>query len=119
MLEGKIWQYKYEGADHDDPKINSFLSEVLFRRFAERHRFLINVYLKHRPQLLESSLAALLKYPRLIDFDAKREYFRGRMKTIQRTEGAHRGLRLRVRRDHLLDDSFRQMHAKYVLVSIF
>lgn len=47
-----------------------------FLKFAERHRRLLNAYIRRNTSLLESSLAPLLRVPKLIDFDNKRSYFR-------------------------------------------
>jgi hypothetical protein len=47
-----------------------------FLRFADRHRRLLNAYIRRNTGLLESSLAPLLRVPKLIDFDNKRAYFR-------------------------------------------
>lgn len=47
-----------------------------FLRFSERHRRLLNAYLRRNHGLLESSLAPLLRAPKLIDFDNKRAWFR-------------------------------------------
>lgn len=47
-----------------------------FLKFAERHRRLLNTYIRRNTSLLESSLAPLLRVPKLIDFDNKRAYFR-------------------------------------------
>jgi hypothetical protein len=47
-----------------------------FMRFAEQHRQLLNTYLRRSPALLESSLAPLLRAPRLVDFDNKKAWFR-------------------------------------------
>jgi hypothetical protein len=47
-----------------------------FLKFAERHRRLLNAYIRRNTSLLESSLAPLLRVPKLIDFDNKRAYFR-------------------------------------------
>ena len=85
-----------------------------FYRFAERHRLLINVYLRQNPRLLDGSFGALLKCPRLVDFDAKNEYFRGQMKALHGDRRIH-PLRLKLRRDFLFEDSFRQLQAKSVL----
>jgi len=38
-------------------------------RFAERHRRLVNALVHHKPQLLQTSLALLLRAPKLLDFD--------------------------------------------------
>lgn len=80
-------------------------------RFAERHRFLINVYLRHDPKLLSRTFELLLKCPRLVDFDAKNEYFRLEMKHLH-SERRALPMKLKLRRDHILEDSFRQLHAK-------
>ena len=85
-------------------------------RFAEQHKVLLNAFIKQRPALLESSFAALLKQPRLIDFDAKKQYFKSAMashkeRASQRSDRTD-GLRLNIRRDHLLEDSFRQLNQK-------
>jgi E3 ubiquitin-protein ligase HUWE1 len=47
-----------------------------FLRFAEKHRLLLNAYLRRNSGLLETSLAPLVRVPKLIDFDNKRQYFR-------------------------------------------
>jgi hypothetical protein len=49
---------------------------VPFLKFAERHRRLLNAYLRRNSGLLETSLAPLVRVPKLIDFDNKRQYFR-------------------------------------------
>ena len=53
------------------------------RRFAERHRRLLNLLLHANAGLLEGPLAPLLRAPRLIDFDVKRAWFRGRVRAQQ------------------------------------
>lgn len=42
-----------------------------FMRFAERHRRLVNALVHHKPALLQTSLALLLRAPKLLDFDNK------------------------------------------------
>ena len=50
--------------------------QATFLRFGERHRRLLNAYLRRNPALLETSLAPLVRAPKLIDFDNKRAWFR-------------------------------------------
>lgn len=81
------------------------------RRFAERHRRLLNALLRQNAALLERSLAPLLRAPRLIDFDNKRAHFRARV----RASGEDRGygtLRICVRREHVFEDSFHQLRMR-------
>ena len=80
-------------------------------RFAEKHRRLLNALLRQHPNLLEGSLAPLLRVARLIDFDNKRAYFRTRV----RAQGAERhygSLRINVRREHVFEDSFHQLRVR-------
>lgn len=61
--------------------------------------------------LLEGPLACLMRVPRLIDFDNKRAYFRSRIRgERERYSGS---LRIHVRREHVFEDSFHQLRAKY------
>ena len=86
------------------------LNSLFVCRFAERHKYLINAYLRHRPHLLEGNMAALLKQPRLIDFDAKKQYFKSVISNSRERRAAP--LKLALRRDHVFEDSFRQMHIR-------
>ena len=81
------------------------------RRFAERHRRLLNALLRQNASLLEHNLAPLLRAPRLIDFDNKRAHFRARV----RASGEDRAfgtLRICVRREHVFEDSFHQLRMR-------
>ncbi|EFJ18137.1 ubiquitin-protein ligase, UPL1 [Selaginella moellendorffii] len=82
-----------------------------FIRFAERHRRLLNAFLRQNSGLLEKSFSLLLKTPRLIDFDNKRAYFRSRIR--QQHEQQHFGpLRISVRRAYVLEDSYNQLRMR-------
>lgn len=82
-----------------------------FLRFAERHRRLLNAYIRRNTGLLESSLAPLLRVPKLIDFDNKRAYFRSKVRSPD--ERAYAGtLRLAVKRSSVFEDSFNKLRSK-------
>jgi E3 ubiquitin-protein ligase HUWE1 len=84
---------------------------VTFSRFAEKHRRLLNTFIRQNPGLLEKSLSMMLKAPRLIDFDNKRAYFRSR---IRQQHEQHRSgpLRISVRRAYVLEDSYNQLRMR-------
>ncbi|GKV14839.1 hypothetical protein SLEP1_g25650 [Rubroshorea leprosula] len=84
---------------------------VTFARFAERHRRLLNAFIRQNPTLLEKSLSMMLKAPRLIDFDNKRAYFRSR---IRQQHDLHLSgpLRISVRRAYVLEDSYNQLRMR-------
>ncbi|KAJ9562638.1 hypothetical protein OSB04_007798 [Centaurea solstitialis] len=54
-------------------------SAMTFARFAEKHWWILNAFVRQNPRMLENSLSMLLKAPRLMDFDNKRFYFRSKV----------------------------------------
>ncbi|CAL0306067.1 unnamed protein product [Lupinus luteus] len=84
---------------------------VTFTRFAEKHRRLLNAFIRQNPGLLEKSLSMTLKAPRLIDFDNKRAYFRSRIRQ-QNDQHLSGPLRISVRRAYILEDSYNQLRMR-------
>lgn len=84
---------------------------VTFARFAEKHRRLLNTFVRQNPALLEKSLSMMLKAPRLIDFDNKRAYFRSRIRQ-QHEQHLSGPLRISVRRAYVLEDSYNQLRMR-------
>ncbi|CAA6672443.1 unnamed protein product [Spirodela intermedia] len=84
---------------------------VTFARVAEKHRRLLNAFIRQNPGLLEKSLSMMLKVPRLIDFDNKRAYFRSRIRQ-QHDQHPSAPLRVSVRRGYVLDDSYNQLRMR-------
>lgn len=87
---------------------------VTFTRFSEKHRRLLNAFIRQNPGLLEKSLSMLLKAPRLIDFDNKRAYFRSRIRQ-QHEQHLSGPLRISVRRAYVLEDSYNQLRMRPTL----
>ncbi|KAK6947097.1 HUWE1/Rev1, ubiquitin binding region [Dillenia turbinata] len=82
-----------------------------FSRFTEKHRRLLNAFIRQNPGLLEKSLSLMLKAPRLIDFDNKRAYFRSRIRQ-QHEQHLSGPLRISVRRAYVLEDSYNQLRMR-------
>jgi len=79
--------------------------------FVERHRRLVNAAVRAQPGLLEGSLRRLLRCPRLLDFDNKRAMLRSRLRAVAAQDRTP-GLRVVVRRPHVLTDSYQQLHLR-------
>ncbi|GKV44584.1 hypothetical protein SLEP1_g51748 [Rubroshorea leprosula] len=84
---------------------------VTFARFAEKHRRLLNAFIRQNPGLLEKSFSMMLKAPRLIDFDNKRAYFCSRIRQ-QHEQHLSGPLRISVRRAYILEDSYNQLRMR-------
>ncbi|XP_070663520.1 E3 ubiquitin-protein ligase UPL1-like isoform X2 [Malus domestica] len=87
---------------------------ITFTKFAEKHRRLLNAFIRQNPGLLEKSLTMMLKAPRLIDFDNKRAYFRSRIRQ-QHEQHLSGPLRISVRRAYVLEDSYNQLRMRPTL----
>jgi E3 ubiquitin-protein ligase HUWE1 len=82
--------------------------------FVEANRVLLNILVREKPSLLDSSLAALIKMSRCrayLDFDNKRTYFQSAMKKLRQTAlrshgGSTSSVRIPVRREHIFEDSY-------------
>ena len=110
MRAGQAEEGEGEGVGKEDRKEDSWHGTRL-TKFADKHRKLLNAFVRQNSQMLQGSLALLLKTPRLLDFDNKRTYFRQRMKHA--SEQAHYGsLRINVRRAYVLEDSYNQLRMR-------
>ena len=83
---------------------------VAFVRFSEKHRKLLNAFIRQNPGLLEKSFSPMLKVPRFIDFDNKRAHFRSKIK--HQHDHHHSPLRISVRRAYILEDSYNQLRMR-------
>ncbi|CAJ1971660.1 unnamed protein product [Sphenostylis stenocarpa] len=83
---------------------------VPFVRFSEKHRKLLNAFIRQNPGLLEKSFSLMLKVPRFIDFDNKRAHFRSKIK--HQHDNHHSPLRISVRRAYVLEDSYNQLRMR-------
>ena len=87
------------------------ICNVTFIRVAEKHRRLLNVFIRQNPSLLEKSLSMMLKVPKMIDFDNKCAYFRSRIRQ-QHDQHLSAPLRISVRRAYVLEDSYNQLRLR-------
>ncbi|KAM6543817.1 hypothetical protein CsatB_008264 [Cannabis sativa] len=83
---------------------------IAFVKFSEKHRKLLNAFVRQNPGLLEKSFSLLLKVPRFIDFDNKRSHFRSKIK--HQHDHHHSPLRISVRRAYILEDSYNQLRMR-------
>lgn len=84
--------------------------EENFFAFTEKHRKVLNIMVRQNPSLMSGSFALLVRNPKVLDFDNKKNYF---------TQQLHKGRRdhytplsLSVRRQSVFEDSFRYFSRK-------
>ncbi|KAJ5669993.1 uncharacterized protein N7477_005356 [Penicillium maclennaniae] len=87
--------------------------ENLFFKFTEEHRKILNELVRSNPRLMSGTFSLLVKNPKVLEFDNKRNYFTRRV----HSRGAeprhpHAPLQLSVRRDQVFLDSFKSLYFK-------
>ncbi|KAG6010263.1 hypothetical protein E4U21_007312 [Claviceps maximensis] len=86
----------------------------LFFTFTEDHRRILNELVRNNPKLMSGTFALLVKNPKVLEFDNKRNYFNRSVHSRNGQSGrpSHPPLQLSVRRDHVFHDSFRSLYFK-------
>ena len=87
--------------------------EMLFFRFTDDHRKILNDLVRHNPKLMSANFSLLVKNPKVLEFDNKRSYFTRRLHS-RGNEARHPQppLQLNVRRDQVFLDSFAALSFK-------
>ncbi|KAI0542064.1 hypothetical protein GGR58DRAFT_335055 [Xylaria digitata] len=85
----------------------------LFFTFTEDHRRILNELVRNNPSLMKGTFSHLVKNPKVLEFDNKRNWFNRSVHNKQQAN--HRPfptLQLQVRREHVFHDSFRSLYFK-------
>lgn len=81
--------------------------------FAEKHREVLNQVLRQNNTALSPGgpFAALIQFPKLLDFDVKRKYFRKELGKMDGDRSFRRAdVQVQVRRSQIFSDSFRELY---------
>ncbi|KAF4459560.1 e3 ubiquitin- ligase huwe1 [Fusarium albosuccineum] len=87
----------------------------LFFSFTEDHRRILNELVRNNPKLMSGTFALLVKNPKVLEFDNKRNYFN---RSVHSRSGSSQSrpsyppLQLSVRREQVFHDSFKSLYFK-------
>jgi E3 ubiquitin-protein ligase HUWE1 len=85
--------------------------ESLFFTFTEEHRKILNDLVRHTPKLMSGTFSLLVKNPKVLEFDNKRNYFtRSVHAKAPNGRQSFPPLQLSVRRDQVFHDSFKSLY---------
>lgn len=85
--------------------------ESLFFTFTEEHRKILNDLVRNSPKLMSGTFSLLVKNPKVLEFDNKRNYFSRSIHTkSSTTRQSYPPLQLSVRRDQVFHDSFKALY---------
>ncbi|KAK9367078.1 hypothetical protein V1509DRAFT_648000 [Lipomyces kononenkoae] len=98
----------------DTTQVNAPLDNMqhLFFKFTDEHRKILNQMVRNNPKLMSGSFSILVKNPKVLDFDNKRNYFNRQLHARSQAVHIHRPLALNVRRDQVFLDSYKAMYFK-------
>ncbi|KAI1343885.1 hypothetical protein F5Y15DRAFT_180953 [Xylariaceae sp. FL0016] len=85
----------------------------LFFSFTEEHRRILNELVRNNPTLMKGTFSNLVKNPKVLEFDNKRNWFNRSVHNKQ--QAVHRQfptLQLQVRREQVFHDSFKSLYFK-------
>lgn len=87
----------------------------LFFTFTEEHRRILNELVRHSPKLMSGTFSLLVKNPKVLEFDNKRNFFNRSVHSRSGQNQARQSyppLQISVRRDLVFHDSFRALYFK-------
>ena len=85
--------------------------ESLFFTFTEEHRKILNDLVRNSPKLMSGTFSLLVKNPKVLEFDNKRNYFSRSIHTKgSTTRQSFPPLQLSVRREQVFHDSFKALY---------
>ncbi|KAK3986247.1 putative E3 ubiquitin-protein ligase TOM1-like protein [Cladorrhinum sp. PSN332] len=87
----------------------------LFFTFTEEHRRILNELVRHNPKLMSGTFSLLVKNPKVLEFDNKRNYFNRSVhskNSPSQSRQQYSSLQLSVRREHVFHDSFKALYFK-------
>lgn len=87
---------------------------TLFFTFTEDHRRILNELVRNNPSLMKGTFAHLVKNPKVLEFDNKRNWFNRSVHNRSQLPSGRNypSLQLQVRREQVFHDSFRSLYFK-------
>ncbi|ORY95778.1 hypothetical protein BCR43DRAFT_557706 [Syncephalastrum racemosum] len=84
-------------------------SEDFFFAFTEEHKKILNIMVRNNPSLMSGSFSLLVRNPKMLEFDNKRNYFVQQLHKRTGPREHYAPLQLNVRRQYVFEDSYHQL----------
>ncbi|KAI9470603.1 MAG: hypothetical protein EXX96DRAFT_362871 [Benjaminiella poitrasii] len=121
MVVSKCTAERSHNADNGTPQASATdptrrLSHVypgsLFYTFTEKHKKVLNIMVRKNPSLMSGSFALLVRNPKMLEFDNKRNYFVQQLHKRTTPRENYPPLQLNVRRHNVFEDSYHQLQGR-------
>lgn len=80
-----------------------------FFTFTEEHKKILNIMVRNNPSLMSGSFSLLVRNPKMLEFDNKRNYFVQQLHKRTSPREHYPPLQLNVRRQYVFEDSYHQL----------
>ncbi|ORE21321.1 hypothetical protein BCV71DRAFT_241689 [Rhizopus microsporus] len=81
-------------------------TDSFFFAFTEKHKKVLNIMVRNNPALMSGSFALLVRNPKMLEFDNKRNYFFQQLHKRTGPRETYPQLQLNVRRQYVFEDSY-------------
>ncbi|KAG2225111.1 hypothetical protein INT45_011794 [Circinella minor] len=80
-----------------------------FFAFTEEHKKILNIMVRNNPSLMIGSFSLLVRNPKMLEFDNKRNYFVQQLHKRTGPREHYQPLQMNVRRQYVFEDSYHQL----------
>ena len=103
-----------KGQTNSDPSTDLITAspESFFFVFTEKHKKVLNIMVRNNPTLMSGSFALLVRNPKMLEFDNKRNYFVQQLHKRVTPRENYAILQLNVRRQYVFEDSYHQLQGR-------
>jgi E3 ubiquitin-protein ligase HUWE1 len=119
LVEALMVICKYKGQDTSRatrspsvPPTSGLETADLFVSFTTAHRKVLNAIVRSNPGLLGGSFSLLVRNPKVLEFDNKRNWFLQKLKRKRDQTTASSVLHLNIRRQYIFEDSFHALQRR-------
>ncbi|CAO3607400.1 unnamed protein product [Cunninghamella blakesleeana] len=84
----------------------------IFFKFTEEHKKILNIMVRNNPSLMSGSFSLLVRNPKMLEFDNKRNYFVQQLHKRKEPRSHYPPLQLNVRRQFVFEDSYHQLQGR-------
>ncbi|KAF7724152.1 hypothetical protein EC973_001277 [Apophysomyces ossiformis] len=87
-------------------------ADDFFFAFTEDHKKILNIMVRNNPSLMSGSFSLLVRNPKMLEFDNKRNYFVQQLHKRSEPREHYPTLQLNVRRQYVFEDSYHQLQGR-------
>ncbi|KAI9321546.1 hypothetical protein BX666DRAFT_2072991 [Dichotomocladium elegans] len=109
LIESFMVVFKYSAEKGQKEKERGGTDEDFFFVFTEEHKKILNIMVRNNPSLMIGSFSLLVRNPKMLEFDNKRNYFVQQLHKRTGQRGMFPPLQLNVRRQYVFEDSYHQL----------